>query len=130
MESTSKLGYKSLDDYIAESTSYNYDGEYIEIKPIVAAIKKIYIDLTNKTTIESYSYIQLYNEQETKRIDFSSVLNMLLNQVKFSIISLVDNNSFTWLYYNSNNRNEVIIDIEDFFGGYGHIKKWVFTRMT
>ena len=121
----SSLQYKSLDDYIAVSSiTKSNDGNSVVINPIIHGIETIYIDLTKKTTTESYCYIHIYNDQETKHIDISSLNNMVLNNVKYSILTLANNKTFDWLYYNPNNKNEVIIEVEKYLGGFGHIKGW------
>jgi len=125
--------YKSLDDYIVNSNTTLQNNNYT-INPIIKKIKKVYIDLTKGTTISTYCYLGIVNNENTKRIDISSMFvstsnyNFIVyenNNTKSSNIKkLVDNKTYSWLYYNPKNSNEVIIDVEAFFGCLGHINGW------
>lgn len=101
---------------------------------IIKNIKKIYIDLTKGTTNSANCYLGIVNNENTKRIDISSKYvstssdNFIVYENNKSISSnikkLVDNKTYSWLYYNPKNSNEVIIDVEAFFGCLGHINGW------
>ena len=113
---------KSLDDYIKESSLTTIsDGTEIQISPQITNIKKVYIDLTKSTSNSSNCFIGIRNDNETKELQFSS------NGMRFTFGSMkqfADNRTYNWLYYNLDNSNEVIIDVEQYLGGYGSIKKW------
>ena len=125
--------YKSLDDYIANSNTTLQNYSYT-INPIIKNIKKVYIDLTKGTTNSAYCYLWIENNESTKRIDISSKYvstssdNFIVhenNKSKSSNIKkLVDNKTYSWLYYNPKNSNEAIIDVEAFFGCLAYIKGW------
>ena len=125
--------YKSLDDYIANSNTTLQNNNYT-INPIIKNIKKVYIDLTKGTTNSAYCYLGIENNESTKRIDISSKYvstssdNFIVhenNKSKSSNIKkLVDNKTYSWLYYNPKNSNEAIIDVEAFFGCLAYIKGW------
>ncbi len=125
--------YKSLDDYIANSTSTLQDYRYT-INPTINNIKKVYVDLTKGTTNSLYCYLWIENYENTKSIDLSSkyvstssdnfIIHENYKSYNSNIKELVDNKTYSWLYYNPKNSNEVIIDIEAFFGCIGHIKGW------
>ena len=125
--------YKSLDDYIANSNTTLQNYSYT-INPIIKNIKKVFIDLTKGTTNSAYCYLWIENNESTKRIDFSSKYvstssdNFIVHENNKSnssnIKKLVDNKTYSWLYYNPKNSNEAIIDVEAFFGCLGYIKGW------
>ena len=126
--------YKPLDDYIANSvTSFSNDSYYIS--PTINNVERIFIDLTMSTTNGSYCYIGIKNKVNTKMIDFSSKYlqstssdNLVVyegnNSIRHSIKMLANNNTYSWLYYNPENPNEVIIDVKAYFGCTGYIEKW------
>ena len=122
--------YKSLDDYIQELTTTTVDdGEFIQISPKITNIKKIYVDLTKGTTDNKYCYMWIYNESVTRNIGISSALqssstNLNIGDNWYSIKKFADEEKYSWLYYNPDNSNEVIIDVEQYLGGYGYIEKW------
>ena len=123
--------YKSLDDYIANSNTTLQNNNYT-INPIIKNIKKVYIDLTKGTTNSAYCYIPICNENNAKRIDFSSKYlqststdNLVIdNNTRRAIKNVANNKTYSWLYYNPQNSNEVIIDVEAYFGCVGHINGW------
>ena len=123
--------YKSLDDYIAKSNTTLQNNNYT-INPIIKNIKKVYIDLTKGTTNSAYCYIPICNENNAKRIDFSSKYlqststdNLVIdNNTRRAIKNVANNKTYSWLYYNPQNSNEVIIDVEAYFGCVGHINGW------
>ena len=123
--------YKSLDDYIANSNTTLQNYSYT-INPIIKNIKKVYIDLTKGTTNSAYCYIPICNENNAKRIDFSSKYlqststdNLVIdNNTRRAIKNVANNKTYSWLYYNPQNSNEVIIDVEAYFGCVGHINGW------
>ena len=125
--------YKSLDDYIATST-ITLKGYDYTISPIINNIKKVYIDLTKGTTNSSYCYLGIKNDENTKDIGFSSKYlstssdNFIVSENNKSnrsnIKKLADNNTYTWLYYNPKNSNEIIVDVESYYGCLGYIEGW------
>lgn len=124
--------YKSLDDYINNSVvSLMNNNEQFSISPIIKNIKKIYVDLTKGTSNNLYCYLGIYNEEDNRSIDFSSKFlqststdNLVLSNKRYSIKDMADKNTFSWLYYNPNNSNEVIFDVMEYFGRVGYISKW------
>ena len=129
--------YKSLDDYIKVS-SVKRNGNIYDINPIIKNIKKIYVDLRENTTSGSYCFMGIHNDSENNNIDISSRgLNnnsshnlTIKNSSYYNIKKLADNKTYSWLYYNPSNNNEVIIDVEQYLGGVGHIKNWQYTFGT
>ena len=125
--------YKSLDDYIGTSSTTLKNYSYT-ISPIINNIKKVYVDLTKGTTNSAYCYLGIKNDENTKIIDFSSKYvstssdNFIVyennNTMRSNIKKLVDNKTYSWLYYNPKNSNEVIIDVEALFGCLGFINGW------
>lgn len=124
--------YKSLNDYISESSiSKSKDGNSCEITPHIKKIKKIYVDLRESTTNSLYCFLNIYNEKETKSLDISSkglstttLHNITVNRSNTNIAKHANSKTYDWLYYNPNNKNEVIIDVEQFLGELGVIKSW------
>lgn len=127
--------YKSLDDYIASSTitianNPEDDGDKY-INPIIDNITKVYIDLTKGSTNGMYCYLGIDDYEKTKSIVFSSIyaqstsaINIFINNKPYNIRTLAENGIFAWLYYNPQNHNEVIIDVKEYYGRVGYIKKW------
>ena len=130
--------YKSLDDYIATSSvTSSQDGKSYIISPTISFVKKIYVDLRKSTTNGSYCFLGIYNEKETKSIDISSRglqsstgHSISVNNTYTSIKKMADNSTYSWLYYNPDNSNEVIIDVEQYFGEKGHINGWQYNFGT
>lgn len=119
----------SLDYYKENASSLITNVNEIIIDPAITNISKIYLDMTKSSTYSYYCYFDIYNDDETKRVGFSSVssystnLNVNENQ-NYNIKGCADNSTFEWLYYNPENTNEVIIDVKQFFGGYGKADRW------
>lgn len=129
-----EVNYKSLDDYIAQS-EIKLENHSYTIDPVIQNVKKVYIDLTKSTEETQYCYIWIKNAENSKSIDFSSrnlnetsQRNMYVhendNSVRYIIKKAVDEKTFSWLYYNPDNLNEVIIDVEECFGCVGYISSW------
>ncbi len=125
--------YKSLDDYIAISNTTIKDN--VMIYPIIHNVKKIYIDLTKGTTNGMDCYSALYSYNSLRSITYSSKYlqsttsdNIILTENKkdtrLNIKNLADNKTYSWLYYNPQNPNEVIIDAEEYMGCLGYIADW------
>lgn len=126
--------YKSLDDYISQSEIKLDNHSYI-IDPVIQNIKKVYIDLTKSTNETQYCYIWIKNTENGKSIDISSrdlnvtsQRNMYVhendNSDRYIIKKAADEKTFSWLYYNPDNNNEVIFDVEEYFGCVGFISSW------
>ena len=105
------------------------------INPIIDNIKKVYIDLTKGTNNTLYCYLGIKNTENSKMIDLSSKNlstsndNIIIwdndnNSKWFNIVELADNKTYSWLYYNPENTNEIIIDVEAYLGHVGYIEKW------
>ena len=127
--------YKSLDDYIAISDITIKEDNGVTINPIIQNVKKIYIDLTNGTTNSADCYSTIYSYDSIKSITYSSKYlqsttsdNIILTENKkdtrLNIKDLADNKTYSWLYYNPQNPDEVIIDAEEFLGCLGYIADW------
>ena len=134
---TNGSSYKSLDDYIAISeTTFNTNEYNWYINPIIQNIKKVYVDLTKATTNSAACYLNIKNTQNQKEVHISSKYlqssstdNLVIddnnqNRTRYSLKKVADEQTFSWLYYNPNNSNEIIIDIEEYFGCVGCIQHW------
>lgn len=123
---------KSLNDYVLESSiAIIQDGHFYEITPPIKDIKKIYIDLRESTSNESYCFLKVYNERMTKVLEISSkglstnsLHNITISNEYTNIAKLAENATYSWLYFNPDNKNEVILDVEKLFGGLGTIMGW------
>ena len=124
---------KSLNDYIVmSSTQKSQDGNSVIITPAINNIKKVYVNLNESTTNGSYCFLNIYNEKETLSIDISSRGLQSTSSHNFSIKNNTygnikkhaDNKTYSWLYYNTDNKNEIVIDVEEYLGGVGHIRDW------
>lgn len=125
---------KSLNDYIANSTitigTGDYDGDYF-INPIINNIKKVYVDITKSSGSSIYCYLGISNKEGVEEVCFSSKSfnstssdNLYYKNKPYNIKQSVENHTFSWLYYNPDNSNEVIINVEELYGQVGYIKKW------
>ena len=124
-----------MNDYIAVSTlkSLGDAGNNYEIIPRIDKIKRIYVDWRKSTTDGTDCFLHIAaNQDETKYIAISSrglestsAHNLTLikpNTQHLNIKKLANNKTYSWLYYNPNNSNEVIIDVEQYFGELAHIQ--------
>ena len=136
-EDVSNSGYKSLDDYIAnsvvtqdESKDFSYS-----INPAIKNVKRIFVDLTKGTTNSLYCYLGIKNNINKKEIYFSSKylktssdnLNLVENgnyKGRYNIKKLADDRTLSFVYYNPENTNEIIIDVSEYFGCLGYIADW------
>ena len=124
------VNYKSLDDYKKESKVVLSGNDY-KITPSIKSIKKLYVDLTKSTTSGSYCFLGFDKSDKTEGLAISSrgindtsSHNITINKTNGNIKKYADNHIYSWLYYNPNNNNEVIIDIEECLGEVGVIEQW------
>ncbi len=133
---TPKAAYKSLDDYISESTVKVHSLDSTEIIPHINGITKVYVDLTKGTTNGAYCFLCIKNSSVSKKsVTFSSkylktssdnlrIVDDNNKETIHNITKAADDSTIPFVYYNPQNSDEIIIDIYEYYGCFGFIEKW------
>ena len=127
---------KSLDEIISESTTAYTQG-IITITPNIDSIEKIYLDQTQKGSYNSNCTLNVYSGSSSNRFTINSysgtqqfIVTIGSTETTYYLNSIASDSSYTWVYYNPNNSNEIIIDVHELFGEYGVIKTWLYRFAT
>lgn len=127
---------KSLDEIISESTTAYTQG-IITITPNIDSIEKIYLDQTQKGSYNSNCTLNVYSGSSSNRFTINSysgtqqfLVTIGSTETTYYLDSIASDSSYTWVYYNPSNSNEIIIDVHELFGEYGVIKTWLYRFAT